>query len=111
MHTFYSYETAAMRSVNMTNSAQANLINAALGLTGEAGEVADLVKKHIYHGHKLDVDKLVKELGDVLWYIAQACYALQVPMDDVAMKNIEKLLERYPVGFSPERSLNRRVGE
>lgn len=49
MHTFFSYETAAMRTINSTNTAQGNLINAALGLAGEAGEVADLVKKHVYH--------------------------------------------------------------
>lgn len=109
MHTFYSYESAAMRTINTTNSDQANLINAALGLTGEAGEVADLVKKHIYHGHPLDKDKIVKELGDVLWYIAQACHAINVPMDVVALKNIEKLLARYPVQFSAEKSINRSV--
>lgn len=107
MHTFYSYETAAMRSINTRNSAKDNLINAALGLTGEAGEVADLVKKYIYHGHDLDIDKLVKELGDVLWYIAQACRSINVPMDTVAIKNIEKLLDRYPVAFSADQSRNR----
>lgn len=107
MHTFTSYETAAMRTINSRNSAKDNLINAALGLTGEAGEVADLVKKHVYHGHELDVEKLTKELGDVLWYIAQACKAIGVPMDTVAVTNIEKLLQRYPVAFSADQSRNR----
>lgn len=111
MHTFYSYETAAMRSINQANSAKDNLINAALGLTGEAGEVADLVKKHIYHGHELDTDKVIKELGDVLWYIAQACYALGVDMDTVAVTNIEKLLARYPTGFDSIHSINRKAVE
>lgn len=109
MHTFYSYEIGAMRTINSANSPKDNLINAALGLTGEAGEVADLVKKHIYHGHELDIDKLVKELGDVLWYIAQACRAINVPMDTVAVTNIEKLLDRYPTAFTADQSRNRVV--
>lgn len=61
----------------------------------------------IIHGHPLDIEKLTKELGDILWYIAQACYSVQVPMDTVAVENIEKLRNRYPSGFSAEKSLNR----
>ena len=83
---------------------------AALGLAGEAGEVADVVKKVVHHRHPLDGaarEKLIKELGDVLWYVAHAASVLGVTLDDVAAANVEKLRRRYPDGFSSERSINR----
>ena len=87
----------------------ARLAIACLGLTGEAGEVGDYVKKVVGHGHPLDRDVVVKELGDVMWYVAEICSALQLDMSDVAGRNIEKLQARYPDGFSSERSINRAV--
>lgn len=88
-------------------SDQARLAIAGLGLAGEAGEVVDYLKKVVGHGHKMDKDKLVKELGDVLWYVAEICSAIKVDMGDVAQKNIDKLKKRYPDGFTSERSINR----
>jgi len=85
------------------------LINGALGITGEAGEVADMIKKHVFHGHGLDTDALVKEIGDVCWYVALLCTAIGVDMASVMEKNIEKLKTRYPEGFSEEASINRVV--
>lgn len=79
----------------------------ALGLAGEAGEVADLCKKSVFHRHPLDRDKLIKELGDVLWYVAALCTKLDVNMADVMHANIEKLNARYPDGYSSARSINR----
>jgi NTP pyrophosphatase (non-canonical NTP hydrolase) len=90
-------------------SDQARLAIAGLGLAGEAGEVVDYLKKVVGHGHKLDRDKLVKELGDVLWYVAEICSAINADMSDVAQQNIDKLKDRYPDGFSSERSINRAV--
>ena len=90
-------------------SEQARLAIAGLGLAGEAGEVVDYLKKVIGHGHKLEKDKLVKELGDVLWYVAEICSAIKVDMGDVAQHNIDKLKKRYPDGFSTERSVNRAI--
>ena len=78
-----------------------------LGIAGEAGEVADLVKKHLGHGHTLEVHKLVKELGDVLWYVAMLAREAGVPLSDVARVNVKKLQARYPEGFDSERSKNR----
>lgn len=83
------------------------LLNGALGLTGEAGEVADMVKKHIFHGHDLTTEELVKELGDVCWYLALMCNAIGVNLEDVMALNIEKLKTRYPDGFSEAASINR----
>ena len=84
------------------------LLNGALGLTGEAGEVADQIKKTIFHGHDLDRDGLIKELGDVCWYLALLCHAIDVPLEEVMIRNIEKLKKRYPEGFSESASINRK---
>ena len=78
-----------------------------LGLTGEAGEVADLIKKHIGHGHELDVGKLKLELGDVLWYVTGLAQVLGLTLSEIAQANINKLERRYPAGWDPERSKNR----
>lgn len=83
------------------------LLNGALGLTGEAGEVADMIKKHIFHGHDLNLDDFIKELGDCAWYLALLCTAIDISLEDVLILNIEKLKRRYPEGFSSEASINR----
>lgn len=71
------YQERAARTINKTASAIDNLINACLGLAGEVGEFNDLIKKWQFHGHTLDINKCVKELGDTLWYIPQAIHALK----------------------------------
>lgn len=76
------------------------LVWTALGLTGEAGEVADLVKKGIFHQHGLDKTAIKKELGDVLWYITAMCTLLDLDLEEVMEVNIQKLQRRYPNGFS-----------
>ncbi len=101
------YQQLALRTLAAGLSPRDRLINAALGLNGEAGEFADTVKKHLFHGHPLDRDALLKELGDVLWYVALACDTLDTSMDEVMAANIEKLRRRYPEGFSSERSQQR----
>ena len=97
------------RDADRTN-ATPDLANKALGLCGEAGEVAELLKKHLYHGHPLDREKLRNELGDVLWYVATLASDLGIPLSDVASANVDKLRRRYPEGFSVERSVNRDEG-
>lgn len=99
-----TYQMAAMRTAN---EQCLNLANAGLGLTGEAGEAADLIKKHLFHGHELDKEALVKELGDVLWYVALAADLIGVKLADIMLLNVAKLRARYPEGFSEERSRNR----
>lgn len=103
---FAEYQAQAARTAGMSQ-ANGRLAVAALGLTGEAGEVAELVKKHLGHGHELEQWKVVNELGDVLWYVAEVCNALGISLDDVADINVRKLQNRYPAGFDPERSRNR----
>lgn len=79
----------------------------ALGLAGEAGEVAEHVKKGIFHQHGIDPSILRKELGDVLWYVAALCTTQGLSMEEVMEENIEKLKRRYPNGYSSEDSINR----
>lgn len=101
------YQQLAQRTVNFLIQGKTRLAIAGLGLTGEAGEVADHIKKAIGHGHNLDVENIEKELGDVLWYVAEVAAICGLQMDTIAQKNIEKLKKRYPEGFSEERSINR----
>ena len=85
----------------------ASLAVLALGLAGEAGEVVDLVKKHIGHGHELDKAKLCAELGDLQWYLAMIALYTGCSLSAVMTENVEKLRRRYPDGFSSEASRNR----
>jgi len=76
----------------------------AIGLAGEAGEVAEIVKKAIFHQQGVDMEKMKKELGDVLWYVAALCSHLEITMEDVMTHNLDKLRARFPEGYSPERT-------
>ena len=89
------------------DAADSKLLNAALGLAGEGGEVVDFMKKFLFHGHPFDRDHVVKELGDILWYVVQAADALEVTLEHIMEQNVEKLRRRYPQGFSSEASINR----
>ena len=106
---FNEYQRLASRTDNPDTTQDERQLNAVLGLNGEAGEIADLYKKSLFQGHKLDITEIVKELGDVLWYIAQMATALNVPLERIAEINIEKLKIRYPNGFSVEESIHREV--
>lgn len=79
----------------------------AIGLAGESGEVCEIVKKGIFHQHGLEREKLHKELGDVMWYVAALCTKLGFDLGDVMAANIEKLKQRYPNGYSSEDSKRR----
>lgn len=85
----------------------AQLLNGVLGLTGEAGEVSDLVKKGIFHEKGIDLEHLKKELGDCAWYLAMICDACGFTLDDVMQTNIDKLRARYPKGFDTYRANNK----
>lgn len=102
------YQRLAMRTAKPRCR---KLANAGLGLAGEAGEVADEIKKQIFHNHPMNREKLIKEAGDVAWYLALLCEVLGTTLDEVFKTNISKLMERYPDGFDPERSLHRKEGD
>ena len=105
------YQRLAMRTSNSALTTTEHLINGALGLAGEAGEVADLVKKRFMQGHSLDREHLAKELGDVCWYIAETATALGYSMEAIMEPNIEKLRKRYPSTFDAQRSQHRAEGD
>lgn len=98
------YQRLAMRTA--TDKCR-NVLNAALGLAGEAGEVADEIKKSSFQGHPWDPVRIIEELGDVLWYVTLMADIFGVKLEKVMELNIEKLKKRYPDGFSPEASVNR----
>ena len=100
------YQGAAMA---FKDPEQGDLNYSVLGLNGEAGEVADALKKLNYHGHPVIKADLIAELGDVLWYVASIANDLDVSLAEVASGNLGKLWSRYPEGhFSKERSINRK---
>ena len=101
------YQEMAMRTLNPALDNRDVLVNGVMGLCGEAGEAIDIVKKHLAQGHALDREALIKELGDVAWYLAETAYALDVPLDEVLERNISKLRARYPEGFDAVRSIER----
>jgi len=87
------------------------LLTGAVGLSAEAGEFTEIVKKIIFQGKPWNEDNrdhLITELGDVMWYVAQVCIALNISIDEVVLKNVSKLLKRYPEGlFDVHKSENR----
>lgn len=82
-------------------------LNWALGLSGEAGEIADLIKKGTFHGHELTRKDIIDECSDVMWYLSELLNLNDISMEEVMEYNINKLRERYPEGFSQEDSKNR----
>ena len=105
--TINEYQQLAMTTLNPALSQKDVLINGVMGLCGESGEAIDIVKKHLAQGHALDREKLIKELGDVAWYLAETATALDISLEEVMQRNIDKLRARYPEGFSTEKSVNR----
>ena len=105
--TINEYQKLALTTLNPELSKKDVLINGVMGLCGESGEAIDIVKKHLHQGHERDREKLIKELGDIAWYLAETAAALDVSLEEVLERNIEKLRSRYPEGFSPDRSVNR----
>ena len=101
------YMDEVLRTYAGSNDPLDKLTLAALGVTGESGEVADTVKKVLYQGHTLDTTHLKQELGDVLWYVTLACNAIGCTLEDVMRGNVAKLHTRYPDGFDAQRSITR----
>jgi len=91
------------------------LLTAAVGMSAEAGEFTEIVKKIVFQGKPVTQENLFhlkRELGDIMWYVAQACMGLEVSLEEVIQMNFEKLSARYPEGaFTIERSENRKEGD
>lgn len=102
-----AHRTSNGKSILNISTGASKVINGCIGLAGEAGECVDIVKKWLFQGHDLDRDKLIDELSDVMWYIAEAATGLGVTIEEIAQHNVEKLRRRYPDGFDAERSIHR----
>lgn len=91
------------------------LLTGAVGASAESGELLEIVKKLIFQGKEWNDETkfhLKRELGDMMWYVAQICIALDTPMDEIIKMNMEKLLKRYPEGyFDAFYSENRQEGD
>lgn len=113
MRTYDGYAMNRLSSnvMSATFYETAALLNGVLGLTGEAGEVSDLVKKGIFHEKGIDREHLEKELGDVMWYIALICQTCGFDLDDIMQMNVDKLKARYPEGFDVVKANNRKDGD
>jgi len=110
MQNFAQFEEHVERTINVSGKPRPRAEAIAvfgLGLTGEAGEVADLLKKVIGHGHAVEHKKLIAELGDVLWYVAALANTFGLSLSEIADANEAKLRARYPDGFSYEASRRR----
>lgn len=106
--TWENYSAGVARTIPADHAdRESRLVNFGLGVAGEAGEVADLIKKQVFHHHDSDPDRLIEELGDVLWYVTALALTLGVPLEDVAQRNLTKLIRRYPAGFDLARSRTR----
>ena len=111
----YQCFTESISSLNAKGANIERLLTAAVGISAEGGEFMEIVKKMVFQGkpwNDANREHLIVELGDVMWYVAQACMALDVSFDDVVERNVEKLKARYPGGeFDVHYSENRREGD
>lgn len=101
------YQNNSKRTMNMELDEEQLLSNMVFGIVGETGEVVDVLKKHLYQGHELDVDHIEEELGDIMFYMVNLATILELDMETIIKRNYNKLLKRYPEGFDSERSVNR----
>lgn len=104
------YQGLAARTINRDLSRNGMTRHALLGMCGEIGELQSLYQK-VYQGHALNLEHAKRELGDLLWFIAEYCTANGWKLEDVAQMNIDKLKARFPEGFEIDKSLNRAEGD
>lgn len=100
------YQQLAARTINKDNTPIGLERHAIYGMCSEIGELQALYQK-VYQGHKFDIEHAKKEVGDLLWFIAEYCTVMEWNLEDVMEANIEKLKNRYPEGFEDTRSINR----
>lgn len=104
------YQRLASRTINPALTKKELEHHALFGMASELGEIQGIYQK-TYQGHDFDPVHLKSELGDLLWFIAEYCTAMDWHLEDVMQNNILKLMERYPAGFDTEHSLHRKAGD
>lgn len=105
-----TYQKLAARTISKTLSSGETSLHAVFGMASEVGELQGIYQKH-YQGHALDEEHMKKEVGDLLWFVAEYCTAHGWNLEDIMQLNIDKLKARYPEGFEVERSLHRKIGD
>ena len=101
-----TYQELAERTINKNLTTDEQINHALFGMSGEVGEILSIYQKQ-YQGHEIDEEELKKEVGDLIWFVAEYCTVMGWEMDEILYKNINKLKRRYPDGFEAERSVNR----
>jgi NTP pyrophosphatase (non-canonical NTP hydrolase) len=104
------YQKLAAHFINPNLTNYEKSMHALHGMVGEIGELHSIYQKR-YQGHGFDNDHVKKELGDILWFVAEYCTAYGWNLEDIMTLNIDKLRARYPEGFDADHSLNRKVGD
>lgn len=104
------YQVKALRTVNKNLESFELELHALHGMSGEVGEIHSIYQK-AYQGHEVDDNHLMKEVGDLMWFIAEYCYARGWTLNEVCAMNIEKLMARFPEGFTTDNSINRAEGD
>jgi len=111
----YSEFLSRLHNLEVEEFPTERLLTAAVGMSAEAGEFTEIVKKIVFQGKPVNQENLFhlkRELGDIMWYVSQACLGLDISLEEVIQMNFEKLSARYPEGtFSIERSENRKEGD
>ena len=111
----YGAMASRLAELEVTGTNTSQLLTAALGLTAESGEFTEVVKKILFLGKPYTEENIFhmkRELGDICWYLAQACMALDTSFDEVIEMNVDKLMKRYPGGnFDVHYSENRQEGD
>ena len=101
------FQKLSTRTLNMELSKEQLISNMIFGANGELGEVTDILKKHLFHSHKLDQGHLAEEIGDVMFYLVNLATIFNFNMEDILQANVHKLKKRYPHEFDIDRSINR----
>lgn len=101
------FQRVSTRTLNKELSKEQQVSNMIFGANGELGEVTDILKKHLYQGHRINKQHLAEEIGDALFYIVNLCTLYNLDVEDILQANVDKLKKRFPNGFDAERSINR----
>lgn len=104
------YQQLAARTINKSLTFEEASYHSLHGMVSEVGELHGLYQKH-YQGHEMNAEHIKKEIGDLMWFIAEYCTVHGWALEEIAQMNIDKLKARYPVGFSAENSLHRAEGD
>lgn len=94
---FNEYQSLANRTLHGNEQV---LTNCALGLASEAGQVLEVIRNYTFENHQMDQEELIKEMGDVLWYLSQIAKWANIPFEEVAKQNIDMLQQRYPERYA-----------